>query len=132
MRLGRAPASTTVVTIAPPSKSSPSLSITSAVKREPWSQWLSQMVRAVEEYSWNSMVRARIVPSAQCDHVAADVVGENRVRKFGFSARSPAIVGDKLHLALRRTGETLEMAALNDAGTVLTQAHAMVDEGSSG
>lgn len=64
--------------------------------------------------------------------LAADVVGENRVRKFGFSARSPAIVGDKLHLALRRTGEALELAALDDAGTVLTQANAMVDEGSSG
>ncbi|MBB3034175.1 FAS1-like dehydratase domain-containing protein [Alteriqipengyuania lutimaris] len=59
--------------------------------------------------------------------LAGDVLGENRVRHFGFSARSPAIVGDKLHLALRHSGDALELAALDDAGTVLTQAHARVD-----
>ena len=59
--------------------------------------------------------------------LAGEGLGENRLRSFGFSARSPAIVGDKLHLALRRTGETLELAALDDAGTVLTQAHANLD-----
>lgn len=55
--------------------------------------------------------------------LAAEIVGSNQLRTFGFSARSPAIAGDMLHLAVRRDGETLELAALNDAGTVLTQAH---------
>lgn len=61
--------------------------------------------------------------------LAAELVGENRLGSFGFSARSPAIVDDKLHLALRRTGETLELAALNDAGIVLTQAQATLGNG---
>lgn len=54
--------------------------------------------------------------------LAADFVGP--VASFGFSARSPAIVGDTLHLAVREQGDTLELAALNDAGAVLTSAHA--------
>lgn len=55
--------------------------------------------------------------------LAAQILGDNRIRTFGFSARSPAIAGDLLHLAFRRDGDTLELAALNDAGIVLTQAH---------
>ena len=54
--------------------------------------------------------------------LAAEVAGP--VGSFGFSARSPAIVGDTLHLAVREQGDTLELAALNDAGAVLTTAHA--------
>ena len=46
------------------------------------------------------------------------------VPSVGFSARSPAIVGDTLHLAVREQGDTMELAALNDAGAVLTTAHA--------
>ena len=58
--------------------------------------------------------------------LAAQIAGDNALGSFAFSARSPAIAGDRLHLALRRTGETLEMAALNDAGQVLTQAEAVI------
>ena len=54
--------------------------------------------------------------------LAAEVAGP--VASFGFSARSPAIVGDTLHLAVREQGDTMELAALNDAGAVLTTAHA--------
>ena len=54
--------------------------------------------------------------------LAAEVAGP--VGSFGFSARSPAIAGDTLHLAVRDKGNTLELAALNAAGTVLTTAHA--------
>ncbi len=61
--------------------------------------------------------------------LAAQIAGDNALGSFAFSARSPAIAGDRLHLALRRTGETLEMAALNDAGQVLTQAEAVIAAG---
>lgn len=54
--------------------------------------------------------------------LAAEVAGP--VGSFGFSARSPAVVGDTLHLAVREKGDRLELAALNDAGAVLTTAHA--------
>ncbi|GAB5348554.1 HTD2 family dehydratase [Alteriqipengyuania sp. 357] len=56
--------------------------------------------------------------------LAAELGGPDGVRSFAFSARSPAIAGDKLHLAVRRVDEGLELAALNDGGAVLTQASA--------
>ncbi len=56
--------------------------------------------------------------------LVAEVAGQNRLREFSFSARSPAIAGDLLHLCLRRDGTQVEMAALDDAGTLLTQASA--------
>ena len=56
--------------------------------------------------------------------LAAEVAGPNGLRSFGFSARSPAIAGDILHLAMRETDDGMELAAVNDAGSMLTQAHA--------
>lgn len=56
--------------------------------------------------------------------LAADLVGPNALRSFAFTARSPAIAGDTLHLAVRQEGDTLDLAALNDAGELLTTASA--------
>jgi len=54
----------------------------------------------------------------------AELAGPNGLSHFAFSARSPAIAGDVLHLAVRETDEGYECAALNDAGTALTHANA--------
>ncbi len=54
----------------------------------------------------------------------SQLAGPNGLSHFAFSARSPAIAGDVLHLAVLETGDGFECAALNDAGVVLTQASA--------
>ena len=54
----------------------------------------------------------------------ADIAGPNTLSHFAFSARSPAIAGDVMHLAVRATDDGFECAALNAAGTPLTQANA--------
>mmetsp|Transcript_93721 Transcript_93721/g.292051 ORF Transcript_93721/g.292051 Transcript_93721/m.292051 type:complete len:255 (+) Transcript_93721:68-832(+) len=57
----------------PPSKSHVALSITSAVKREPKSLWLAHTLRpSTLPYSWNSMVRGCMLPSAQCERETSD------------------------------------------------------------
>ena len=57
--------------------------------------------------------------------VASGLVGQNTLRTFAFSARSPAIAGDVLHLACRHHDDgVIELAALDDAGAILTQARA--------
>ncbi len=54
----------------------------------------------------------------------ANIAGPNTLSHFAFSARSPAIAGDVMHLAVRATDDGFECAALNAAGTPLTQANA--------
>ena len=42
--------------------------------------------------------------------------GDNAVRRFNFRGTSPAICGEKLHLALRGTGDTVELGAFASDG----------------
>jgi 3-methylfumaryl-CoA hydratase len=56
--------------------------------------------------------------------LAADALGENRLRQFAFRGVSPAIAGEPLHLVMRRAGEEYELAAFADDGRQVTKASA--------
>lgn len=48
--------------------------------------------------------------------LAARHVGDNRLKRFDFRGTSPAICGEDLHLALRGTGDTIELGAFASDG----------------
>jgi 3-methylfumaryl-CoA hydratase len=56
--------------------------------------------------------------------LAADQLGENRVRSFSFRGLSPAIADEVLHLVMRKAEAGYEFAAFADDGRQVTQASA--------
>ncbi len=56
--------------------------------------------------------------------LAAQELGQNRLRKFSFRGLSPAIAGEPLHLVMRAKDEGYELAAFADDGRQVTQASA--------
>ncbi|GAA0757436.1 3-methylfumaryl-CoA hydratase [Erythromicrobium ramosum] len=56
--------------------------------------------------------------------LAADKLGENRVRTFTFRGLSPAIAGEALHLVMRKGEAGYELAAFAEDGRQVTQASA--------
>ena len=56
--------------------------------------------------------------------LAAQNVGENRLKTFGFRAVSPALAGEPLHLALRQSGEGLELGSFAADGRQTLKASA--------
>ncbi|GIX21161.1 FAS1-like dehydratase domain-containing protein [Erythrobacter cryptus] len=57
-------------------------------------------------------------------HLAASVVGDNRLRSFAFRGLSPAIAGEALHLVMRKGEEGYELAAFAADGRQITAASA--------
>lgn len=58
--------------------------------------------------------------------LAAQELGETRLRSFAFRGLSPAIAGEPLHLVMRTKDEGFELAAFADDGRQVTQASAAV------
>jgi 3-methylfumaryl-CoA hydratase len=58
--------------------------------------------------------------------LAAQELGENRVRTFAFRGLSPAIAGEPLHLVMRKSEAGYELAAFADDGRQVTAASATV------
>lgn len=58
--------------------------------------------------------------------LAAQELGENRLRSFSFRGLSPAIAGEPLHLAMRKGEAGYELAAFAGDGRQVTQASAAV------
>ncbi len=58
--------------------------------------------------------------------LAAQELGENRLRAFQVRGLSPAIAGEPLHLVMRTKDEGFELAAFADDGRQITQASAAV------
>jgi 3-methylfumaryl-CoA hydratase len=58
--------------------------------------------------------------------LAAQELGENRLRRFSFRGLSPAIAGEPLHLAMRAGDEGYELAAFAGDGRQVTAASATV------
>ncbi len=58
--------------------------------------------------------------------LAARELGENRLRSFTFRGLSPAIAGEPLHLAMRKSDAGYELAAFAGDGRQVTQASAEV------
>lgn len=58
--------------------------------------------------------------------LAAQELGENRLRSFAFRGLSPAIAGEPLHLVMRAREEGYELAAFADDGRQVTAASAAV------
>jgi 3-methylfumaryl-CoA hydratase len=58
--------------------------------------------------------------------LAADKLGENRVRTFTFRGLSPAIAGEALHLVMRKGEAGYELAAFAEDGRQVTQASATI------
>jgi 3-methylfumaryl-CoA hydratase len=56
--------------------------------------------------------------------LAADELGENRLRSFAFRGLSPAIAGEPLHLVMRNSEAGYDLAAFADDGRQVTQASA--------
>jgi 3-methylfumaryl-CoA hydratase len=56
--------------------------------------------------------------------LAAQELGENRLRTFSFRGLSPAIAGEPLHLVMRAKDEGFELAAFAGDGRQVTQASA--------
>ncbi|WP_128891267.1 MaoC family dehydratase N-terminal domain-containing protein [Erythrobacter sp. HKB08] len=56
--------------------------------------------------------------------MAAEEYGEHALKTFRFRAVSPAIADEPLHLALRGTGEGIDLAAFDDDGRQVLQASA--------
>jgi 3-methylfumaryl-CoA hydratase len=58
--------------------------------------------------------------------LAAQELGENRLRTFSFRGLSPAIAGEPLHLVMRKSEAAYELAAFADDGRQVTAASASV------
>jgi len=56
--------------------------------------------------------------------LAAQELGENRLRTFQFRGLSPALAGEPLHLVLRKNDAGYDLAAFADDGRQVTQASA--------
>ena len=56
--------------------------------------------------------------------LAASELGENRLRRFEFRGVSPAIAGEKLHLAMRKVEDGFELGAFAGDGRQVTRASA--------
>ncbi|MEM7688616.1 MAG: hypothetical protein AAF291_06315 [Pseudomonadota bacterium] len=56
--------------------------------------------------------------------LAAEEVGENRLRAFNFRGVSPAIADEELHLAMRKGGDGFELGAFASDGRQVTKASA--------
>lgn len=56
--------------------------------------------------------------------LAASALGENRLRSFAFRGVSPAIAGEELHLALRKSEDGYELGAFASDGRQVTKASA--------
>lgn len=56
--------------------------------------------------------------------LAASELGENRLRTFAFRGLSPAIAGEALHLAMKKSEAGYELAAFADDGRQVSQANA--------
>mgnify|MGYP002780797337 CR=1 FL=1 len=78
--------------------------------------------REVERYR-GLVVHGPLIASLLLQLVARQV-GDNRLVSFGFRAVSPAIAGEVLHLALRRTGDGLELGSFASDGRQTLRASA--------
>jgi 3-methylfumaryl-CoA hydratase len=58
--------------------------------------------------------------------LAADTLGENRLRRFSFRGLSPAIAGEPLHLVMKKGEAGYDLAAFADDGRQVTQASAAI------
>jgi 3-methylfumaryl-CoA hydratase len=58
--------------------------------------------------------------------LAAQEVGENRLRTFQFRGLSPAMAGEPLHLVLRKSDAGYDLAAFADDGRQVTAASATI------
>ena len=58
--------------------------------------------------------------------LAAQHLGDNKLKTFGFRGVSPAICGEKLHLVLRNDGAEIMLRAFTEAGREVMRASATV------
>ena len=58
--------------------------------------------------------------------LAADHLGDNRLRRFAFRGVSPAIADETLHLVMRQAGDGFELGAFADDGRQVTKASAQI------
>jgi 3-methylfumaryl-CoA hydratase len=77
---------------------------------------------AINEEGYRGLVVHGPLTSSLLLDLVARQFGANAVRKFAFRAQSPAFAGEPLHLAGRREGDALTLAALNPAGQTVVAA----------
>ena len=58
--------------------------------------------------------------------LAADHLGDNRLRRFAFRGVSPVIADETLHLVMRQAGDGFELGAFADDGRQVTKASAQI------
>jgi 3-methylfumaryl-CoA hydratase len=80
--------------------------------------------QAVERYR-GLVVHGPLIASLLLQ-LAAQELGENRVRQFAFRGLSPAIAGEPLHLVVRKAETGYELAAFADDGRQVTASSASV------
>lgn len=80
--------------------------------------------RAVERY--RGLVVHGPLTATLLLRLAADELGENRLRKFAFRGLSPAIAGEALHLVMRKDEGGFEMGAFASDGRRVTEASAAI------
>jgi 3-methylfumaryl-CoA hydratase len=78
--------------------------------------------RAVERY--RGLVVHGPLTASLLLQLAAQELGENRLRRFQFRGLSPAIADEALHLVMRARGGSYELAAFADDGRQVTAASA--------
>jgi 3-methylfumaryl-CoA hydratase len=78
--------------------------------------------QAVEQY--RGLVVHGPLTASLLLQLAAQELGENRLRSFAFRGLSPAIAGEPLHLVMRKSEASFDLAAFADDGRQVTQASA--------
>ncbi len=81
---------------------------------------------ALEEERYRGLVVHGPLMASLLLQLAAGTLGQNHLSEFTFRAVSPAIVGEKLHLAMRKAGEKLELGTFASDGRQCVKATARV------
>lgn len=81
---------------------------------------------AVETERYRDLVVHGPLTASLLLQLAAQALGENRLRSFSFRGLSPAIAGEPLHLVMRKGEAGYDLAAFAGDGRQVTQASAAV------
>jgi 3-methylfumaryl-CoA hydratase len=81
---------------------------------------------AVETERYRGLVVHGPLTASLLLQLAAQALGENRLRSFSFRGLSPAIAGEPLHLVMRKGEAGYDLAAFAGDGRQVTQASAAV------
>ena len=81
---------------------------------------------AVETERYRGLVVHGPLTASLLLQLAAQALGENRLRSFSFRGLSPAIAGEPLHLVMRKGEAGYELAAFAGDGRQVTQASATI------